>query len=58
MINRFPNFHPCTESLQFSVNDYLALVVTLLIRSVRHLKQILSICSCACNSWLSIDIWV
>src|SRR6218665_3122595 len=31
----------CTRSLQFSVNNYLATQVTLLIRCVRHLKQIL-----------------
>ena len=38
----------CTGSLQLSVTDYLALLVTILIRHVRHLKQILLICLCAC----------
>jgi len=30
----------CTGSLQFSVNDYLALLVAFSMRRVRHLKQI------------------
>jgi len=52
MINRFPEFslstNKCTGSLQFIVNDYLALLVIFLIRRVRHLKQVLVICSYAC----------
>jgi len=32
------------------VNNYFALLVTLLMRRVRHLKQILLVCSCACIS--------
>jgi len=58
------DFKPITDeltgSLQFRVNDYLALLVTLLIRRVRHLNQVLLICACACVlcSWLSDDIWV
>jgi len=31
------------------LNEYLALLVTLLIRRIRHLTQILLICSCACE---------
>ena len=44
----FPITNKCTESLQFDVNDYLVLLVTLLIRHVVHLKQLLILCSCAC----------
>jgi len=39
----------CNGSLQFRVNGYLALLVTLLIRCVLNLTQILLICSCACE---------
>jgi len=42
MIYRFPHItNKCAVSLQFSVNYYLALLFTLLIRLVCHLKQIL-----------------
>jgi len=46
------HFSPITNkrnrSLQFCVNDYLVLLITLLIRRVRHLNQILLMGSCAC----------
>jgi len=45
MINQFsPITNKLTGSLQLHINDYLALLVTLLIR----VNQILLICSCAC----------
>jgi len=57
-INQFPIFHQllaerrrkrtASRSLQFRVNDYLTLLVTLLISCVLHLNQILLICSSAC----------
>jgi len=50
-----PITNKCPGSLQFHLNDYLALLVTLLIRCVRHLHQILLICLCAC---LSVIWWL
>src|SRR6218665_2402495 len=46
----FRIFHPSlTERLQFRVHFYLALLITLLIRRIRHFTQILLICSGACE---------
>src|SRR6218665_2274294 len=43
-----------TGCLQFPVNDYLALFVTLLMRRVSYLTLILLVCLCPC--WLSVEI--
>jgi len=45
-----PLTNKCTGSLQFHVNEYLALLITLLIRhiNISHLTQILLIGLCAC----------
>jgi len=50
--------HPCTGSLQFHVNDYLALLAMLLIRHVLHLNQILLIWSCDCVVGHPTTFWV
>jgi len=53
MINRFSHFYPSLTNVPEVCSSvctiiYLVLLATLLTRCVRHLNQILLICSCAC----------
>jgi len=57
MIERFKTFHPLLTSLQFNVNNYLALLVTFMKGMHSSLEaNTVNMLVCLC-SWLSVDIW-